>query len=416
MAVSDDDIVDAYLYLLGRFLVLRQENHDIRVEQAGYNTIKYNPLGAEAAEFVNPNLDVAYLEAWIAVDPDHAVVMNVPPVVDRYYTVQILDGWGEVIANVNQRTYPDHPHGQVAFVLAGTSPPVPDGAVRIDLPAAKTKILARVELAGDPGEALHLQRQFTLDVPDGIGVEPPVQVPDFTNSALLGPEIFTLSPQVLASYPDAMPSAAQHQGTVARVVAEMTTASGAQRVADVIGTKAVPAFFAGAKGFGRHEGGWSVSYAAGRFGDDILARDIINFGGLWANTTDEAIYFVGLTDATGTLLDGSRTYEVRFPADALPGSVVGAFWSCTLYSVPDYHVVPNSIDRWNLNSTMPLKHNPDGSLSLWLAPQQPEAAPQPNWLPTPAGQGFALTLRLYVSKPEVLDGRWFPPPLTTGLV
>ena len=127
MAVSDDDIVDAYLYLLGRFLVLRQENHDIRVEQAGYNTIKYNPLGAEAAEFVNPNLDVAYLEAWIAVDPDHAVVMNVPPVVDRYYTVQILDGWGEVIANVNQRTYPDHPHGQVAFVLAGTSPPVPDG-------------------------------------------------------------------------------------------------------------------------------------------------------------------------------------------------------------------------------------------------------------------------------------------------
>ena len=43
---------------------------------------------------MNPNLDVAYLEAWLAVDPDHAVMMNVPPVEGRYYTVQILDGWG----------------------------------------------------------------------------------------------------------------------------------------------------------------------------------------------------------------------------------------------------------------------------------------------------------------------------------
>jgi hypothetical protein len=150
MAVSDDEIVDAYLYLLGRFIVVRQENHDIRVEQAGYNAIKYNPLGAEAAEFVNPNLDVAYLEAWLAVDPEHAVVMNVPPVEGRYYTVQILDGGGEVITNVNQRTSPGRSYGPVAFALAGTSPRIPHDALRIDLPAAKAKILARVELGATP--------------------------------------------------------------------------------------------------------------------------------------------------------------------------------------------------------------------------------------------------------------------------
>jgi hypothetical protein len=39
--------------------------------------------------------------------------------------------------------------------------------------------------------------------------------------------------------------------------------------------------------------------------------------------------------------------------------------------VPDYHVAPDAIDRWNLNSTMPLPHNPGGSLSLWLAPPPP---------------------------------------------
>ncbi len=412
MAVTDDEIVDAYLYLLGRFIVLRQENQDINVEQVGYNTVKYNPLGADSAAFVNPNLDVAYLEAWLAVDADHAVVLNVPEVKDRYYTVQVLDGWGEVIANVNERNFPQHPYGHVAFALAGSTPPLPDDALRIDLPAAKGKILARVELAGDNDEAVRLQREFTLDVPDGITIDPPVPVPAFTNATLLGPEIFELSADVLASYPDSMPSAPDHQAKVARVADELTTGTGAARVAEVIKSKAVPAFFVGARGFGRHEGGWSVSYAAGHFGDDVLARDIINYGGLWANTIDEAIYFVGLTDESGALLDGGSTYEVRFPSDALPASMVNAFWSCTLYSVPDYHVVANGINRWDVNSTMPLQHNEDGSLNVWLAPEQPPNSPEPNWLPTPAGAGFALTLRLYVSKPAVLDGSWFPPPLT----
>lgn len=69
------------------------------------------------------------MEAWIAVDPDHAVLMDVPPVEGRSYAVQILDSWGEVIANVDQRNYPHHPYGQVAFVLAGTSPRIPDSAL-----------------------------------------------------------------------------------------------------------------------------------------------------------------------------------------------------------------------------------------------------------------------------------------------
>jgi len=45
-APSDDEIVDAYLYLFGRLLVARQEKFDIDVEKVGWNTIKYNPLGS----------------------------------------------------------------------------------------------------------------------------------------------------------------------------------------------------------------------------------------------------------------------------------------------------------------------------------------------------------------------------------
>ena len=74
-APSDQEVIDGYLYLYGRYLVLQQEYHDINEEKVGYNKVKYNPLGS--AEFVNPNLDVSYLEAWIAVDPSHAVILSV---------------------------------------------------------------------------------------------------------------------------------------------------------------------------------------------------------------------------------------------------------------------------------------------------------------------------------------------------
>src|SRR5277367_6716320 len=88
-APTDKEIVDAYTYLYGRYLVIQQEAQDINVDKVGYNKVKYNPLGSAA--FVNPNLDVAYLEAWIAVDPTHAIILNVPKIVGRYYTAELLD-------------------------------------------------------------------------------------------------------------------------------------------------------------------------------------------------------------------------------------------------------------------------------------------------------------------------------------
>ena len=73
---TEAEITNAWTYLYGRYLVLQQENYDIDVEKVGYNKIKYNPLGS--AQFVNPNLDVAYLEAWIAVDVDTPALLDVP--------------------------------------------------------------------------------------------------------------------------------------------------------------------------------------------------------------------------------------------------------------------------------------------------------------------------------------------------
>jgi hypothetical protein len=407
---TDKEIVDAYIYLYGRYLVLQQEAHDINLDKAGYNKVKYNPLGSAA--FVNPNLDVAYLEAWIAVDPTHAVILNVPKIEGRYYTAQLLDGWAEVIANVNERCFPKAPHGKFALVMKGTSPAIPADAVKIEVPCAKIKMLARVELKGTPAVAQKLQEEFTLTVSDGISIAPPLAIPEFTNAKPIGGEIFQNLDQVIATCENAMPRASEMQVLAKKVEAYRSSSAEAKtRIGSVVTGQAIPSFLAGAKGFGTQRGGWSVTYKAGKFGDDMMARDLVNYGGLWANEITEAIYFVGLTDNDKELLNGVRSYEIRFPADALPSSHVDGFWSVTLYSVPDYRVVENPMKRYGLNNVSPLAKNPDGSLSIWLASSMPEGIPASNWLPTPAGKGFSLNLRMYVPKQDVREGKWFPPAI-----
>ena len=111
---DEKTLADAYTYLLGRALVIRQEHMDRRGAGFAFNAIKYNPLGS--ADFVNPNFDVAYFEAWFAVDDRSPVLLEVPEIKDRYYTAQILDEWGEVIVNINERTFPSKPYGKFALV------------------------------------------------------------------------------------------------------------------------------------------------------------------------------------------------------------------------------------------------------------------------------------------------------------
>jgi hypothetical protein len=411
---SEQEIKDGYLYMIGRYIVLRQENQDINIDKVGYNKIKYNPLGS--AEFVNPNLDVAYLETWIAVDKNNAVIMNVPEIKNRYYTVQVLNGWGEVVTNINERNYPNHPYGKFAFILKGTNPKnVPKDAQRIEIPYNKVKILARVELQKTPDEAVKLQKEFTLDVPANIKIDPPLAIPEFTNTQPIGADIFTNVDKVLASYPDVMPKAAEYQQTVRKISDYMKSSTEAKNyVSNIVNTKVVPEFLEMTKsGSGNEKNGWMVSYVMGNFGNDYIARDLVNYAGLWGNTAKEAIYFVGVKEGnTKQPLNGSNTYQITFPKDALPELEVNSFWSVTLYSTPDYRLIDNPIKKYGINNVTGAQKNKDGSLSIWIAPVQPKGIPKENWIPSAAGKGFALTLRLYVPKQEVLNGTWYPPSIT----
>lgn len=132
--------------------------------------------------------------------------------------------------------------------------------------------------------------------------------------------------------------------------------------------------------------------------------------GIYANSQAEAIYPAYLIDSAGQKLDGSNRYTIRFAPGQLPP--VNAFWSLTMYGLPDSLLVANPIDRYLINSPMlpGLKKDPDGGITLYLQNTSPGPALETNWLPAPPGPFMAI-LRLYWPKPEALNGKWKQPPL-----
>ncbi|HEY5248576.1 MAG TPA: DUF1254 domain-containing protein, partial [Dermatophilaceae bacterium] len=144
--------------------------------------------------------------------------------------------------------------------------------------------------------------------------------------------------------------------------------------------------------------------------NNYLYRMAAGVLGLYGNSKHEAMYpFYGV-DSDGQPLTGAFRYALRFPPGQLPP--VHAFWSLTMYKLPESLLVANSLNRYLINSPMlpHLKHDPDGGLTLHLQHETPGADEEANWLPAPAGP-FMTALRLYWPKEEATSGTWKEPPL-----
>jgi hypothetical protein len=400
--VTDKDIVEAYQYMLARWLVLRQETRDLR-EGFRWNELIHRAPGG--VEWANPNLDVAYSEAWIAVDQNSCTVIDLPEIIGRYYTVQVLNGWAEVTCNINERNYPGRPFGKFAFILTGSKVEVPAGAQSIQLPSKKSRVLIRIELGATPEEAVALQRRITLHATGSPRVEEAVVKFDFANDALPGVEGFDRTASILVSEPDI------NTGMVAlrekaRAVAKAATDPGQrERIDRVIRKHAIPNFFKHVQQPGLLKNGWVHPRAVGTFGENYLDRAVVNYAGIWANNRKEAVYFGALG------LDGSQCYAQRFTADALPHSKARYFWSVSAVDGSDFRVIANPLNRYALNNQSGLQNNADGSLTLLFAPELPAGAAPSNWLPTPAGKKYNLTFRYYGPSDDVADGTYYPPRL-----
>ena len=407
-AIDHEVVTEAYIYLLGRALVIRQEHLDIEGQGMHYNEVHHNPLAS--VDFVNPNMSVTNSQLWIAVGDDTPVLLEIPEIEGRYYTAQICDEWGEVITNINPRNYPLQPYGKFVFVAPGYVGEVPEDAVRIDLRSSRGKMLARVELQDDPEGAVALQKQITARPLGDPDFPEAVAMPEFDNTSLIGVDLFEKAEEILVSAPDISPIAAQMQAKVRTVARQAADPAAREAIEALLRDEVIPAFRRYAvteAGVSRNN--WLGTLVIGNYGEDYRIRTAANLVGIWANARHEVVYHVTTRDGEGELLDGSSQYTLHFPKDALPQSVVNEFWSLTLVSLPDFRPVPNDLDRFALSTWSGVRKEADGSLKLLIAPEPREDLPGSNWLPSPDGQPFSLTFRSYVPKSAVQNGEWFPP-------
>ncbi len=409
--VSDQEISDAYIYLLSRLLVLRQQNLDFK-EGFKWNQIVHRKPGA--VDWPNPNLDVAYSEAWIAVDENSYTMLTVPQITGRYFTVQFLNGWGETLANVNERTFPDRPYGEFAICLKGTNVKLPEGARRIDLPVKYSRVLSRVELGFSWDEAIALQQQFSFNASGNPKLPEIPNVPDFNMANLPGVEAFDVAEAAMNSEKDINEGIENLQQLVNQIVKAIADPAERKRIDSAVRNKALADFGkAGAIiGHGTVRNNWVRPSTAGVYGNDYLTRSIVNFGGIWANIFEEVIYYKCSEDSSGEALHSDNSYQVTFPAEALPEKFVKYFWSVIAVDNTNMRVLPNPLNRFLLNKETKPEYGKDGALTLYFAPEKPANAPDGNWLPTPKSrQSYRLTFRFYGPIGGVWEGTYYPPAL-----
>src|SRR5207237_3325989 len=130
--------------------------------------------------------------------------------------------------------------------------------------------------------------------------------------------------------------------------------------------------------------------------------------GIYGNTAAEALYPSSSNDSTGAPLTGANNYVYRFAKDQLPP--VNAFWSLTMYELPQSLLVANPINRYLLNSPMlpQFSKDADGGLTLLVQNESPGKDKESNWLPAPK-RPFVMDMRLSWPKAEATEGKWTAP-------
>jgi len=155
--------------------------------------------------------------------------------------------------------------------------------------------------------------------------------------------------------------------------------------------------------------GWINMLNLGKYGTDYNTRAFIAFAGLGALQKEDAVYPSAFVDGSGVALDGGSKYIMHFEKDGLPPSFVNV-WSISPYR--DNFYIRNSLNRYGILSSMPLKYNADGSLDVYIQRDSPGVNKESNWLPCPPSGSFNLTVRVYQPKPPLLDGTYKLPPVT----
>ncbi len=117
-----------------------------------------------------------------------------------------------------------------------------------------------------------------------------------------------------------------------------------------------------------------------------------------------SLYWLGLKDASGNYLDGSKTYKLTVP-QPVPGKL---FWSVTIYDNETRSEIATQQNKAALRSLFDLKELAgQPSLDLYFGPQAPEGK-ESVWIQTLPDKGWFSYFRIYGPESPAFDGTWKP--------
>ena len=427
---------DAYVYGFPLVFDLRAVDGFTRegmgsLAPASFNSFSHaSKLAGPQDRFVSINNDTIYSIAQVDVSGG-PVLLRVPDTAGRYYVLQFVDAWTNNFAYVGRRAT-GTAAGSFLLVPPGWKPDAPDGARVIEFPTNVATIVGRWACDGlaDLDAVQALQSGLSLE-PFGTPA-PPVGLPA---PAAVPAELafFEQMRAWMQAFPPSGPDRAYEQrfaplGLLGPATSYTDCPPGLAEAltvgADAAKQQMDAALTAG--GLAPVVNGWTLTFhmfdynldhlGPGTIDDpawkitnrdtSYLARALAARAGLWGNHGYEAAYPMTYTDADGDQLDGRNRYTIKFDQDP----PVDAFWSITMYDLPDFYLVANPIDRYSIGDRTPgLRRDGDGSLTIVIQHEQP--ADTSNWLPAPAAP-FRPIMRLYQPQAAVLDRNYKIPPIT----
>lgn len=354
-----------------------------------------------------PNNDTVYSGALLELK-DEPVIVTLPDISDRYWSAQVVDAYLENLPYIGTRSTGGK-GGHFLFAGPDWQGAIPEGVELRRLPTNSGAIALRYGVSkedpNDLDEVLKIQKKvFTTSLgnwgkADDFGKVTPMRMQRKDYDGELA--FFARMADLMNENPPR-----PHQ----REVLGMFKSIGIELGKPFVAANLHPATRAGlerALDDSQDLMNWTVKYRGtpypthwnnlheGQYGYHFINRAEGALEGLMVHDREEGVYFSTYEDAAGRLLDGNRRYVLHFAKDEIPRLQDKGFWSVTLYGT-NYQLVDNAIDRYSIGDRTPgLRHNDDGSLTLYIQHEPPQDKSS-NWLPSPATGLFRLNYRIYL--------------------
>ena len=386
---------EAWLYALPLIEMATTRARLLKTPGSAINKLTHTrDLSTHASRWVTtPNNDTLYSSAFLDLTQG-PVTLTVPATGARYWSAAIMDMFTNNNAVLGLRTV----GGEGAtFTLVGPGQPSKGpNPVRVATPHAWLLVRTLVVDDADLPAARKVQNGFALTGPKAA--VPPAYT---ARDAEVG-HYFAAARALLAADPAPATDQKILRKTAAFLGAGPFDAGAAQA-----GAQQAQMITRFAKGRQTFTDGWAYPRAnLGDYGQDYIYRAIVALMGLGALPVAEAMYMKAAGDDGAGLFTGDGLYRLSLPAD-MP---LDGFWSLSMYEATadgQFFFTDNPLNRYAIGDrTAGLKREADGSLNLWIGRTDPGGDRSSNWLPAPKSGPFAMYLRTYLPRAELLDGRF----------